>query len=191
MATRRRIVIIWGLGSFEEVRLYALTEESGVRFPNPKTEHARKEWAFLAPSALLLGTVLTLAGCGFGSTPSGQEDPEELPAAALATFEVLGETFTVLVENGQTVTDLYALQSGASNKSIPSGPLLAGPGPEDYNLPWSWHLDPKLTSMTNIVDGSCDAGRPASIEEDLAAWLAVGRYCPSDANLVALIAAPG
>ena len=191
MATRRRIVIILGLGRLEEVGLYALTEESRVRFPHPKTEHYRKEWASPAPPTLLLLTVVTLAGCGLGSTASGPEDPEELPAAALATFEVLGETFTVLVEKQQTIADLYALQSGTSDKSIPSGPLLAGPGPEDYNLPWSWHLDPKLTAMTNIVDGSCDAGRPTSVEEDLAAWLAVGRYCPSNADLVTLVAAPG
>jgi len=161
-----------------------------VRFPNPKTEHSGREGAFLAPPTLLLAMALVMAGCGIGSAPSGPDEPEEQPAAVFATFDVLGETFKVLVENRQTITDLYALQSGTGDKSIPSGPLLAGPGPEAYNLPWNWHLDPRLTVMTNIVDGSCDAGRPASLEEELEAWLAVGRYCPSDANLVALIAAP-
>ena len=113
-----------------------------------------------------------------------------MPSTVLATFEVDGVRFKVFVEKTQTIGDLYALRAGTGNKPIPSGPLLAGPGPEDYNLPWSWHLDPKLTVLADLVDQSCDAGNPSQVEDDLAAWLAVGWYCPSNAILVSLVGDP-
>ena len=189
MATRRRIVIIMDLSSSEEVRLVAPTEGSVVRFPNFKKAHAREGRAYVVPPALLLVLIIVIAGCGTGGGTAGP-DPGELPSTALATFEVDGERFRVFVERVQTIGDLYALQAGTGSRSIPSGPLLAGPGPEDFNLPWSWHMDPKLTVMTDLVDQGCDAGTPGQLEQDLAAWLAVGSYCPSNVILVGLVGNP-
>lgn len=160
-----------------------------MRFPIQRVEEPGRHRAFYAPLAVVLVGLLVLSGCFSGPGPSAPDDPEP-PTTALATFEVDGETFRVYVESGQTIIALYDLWTGRGNKSIPSGPLLAGAGPQDFNLPWSWHLDPKLTVMTDLVDEDCDAGSPSNVEGDLAAWLATGRYCPSSVRLVALVGDP-
>lgn len=139
-------------------------------------------------TVLSLTTVgLILSGClGDGGGPTGG-DEEEIPEAVVATFRVEGETFKVWITRGSTIVDLYVLLNGSSTKTVPTGPLLPGPGEGDHNLPWSWHLDPQLTRMETAPGEGCSA-TPSAVEADLAAWLAGGHYCPGNAVLVSLVA---
>lgn len=123
-----------------------------------------------------------LPACG----ADGTGPADELAGGVLATFDVEGEQFRVWVKNEETIAQLLDLQAGASDASIPNGPLLAGSGQADHNDPWSWHLDPDLTSMAELTIEVC-SGLPSFVEENLQEWLAnVGQYCPWSAQLVRL-----
>jgi hypothetical protein len=119
--------------------------------------------------------MLLLAACGdSSSTASG---------GVLATFAVGDETFRVFVTNPATIQQLFDLRDGLSNASIPSGALRTGPGVEGHNAPWSWHLDPEDIEMAELAIEACD-GTPSIVEDDLAGYLALGRFCPWSATLV-------
>src|SRR5262245_24350483 len=120
---------------------------------------------------------LLLAACGDSSmTASG---------GVLATFAVGDETFKVLVTNEATIQQLFDLRDGLSKASIPSGALRTGPGAGDHNAPWSWHLDAEDIEMAEIAIEACD-GTPSIVEDDLAGYLVLGRFCPWSATLVTL-----
>ena len=123
--------------------------------------------------ALLLG--LLLGACVDSGVPRG----------VLATFEVGGETFRVLVTNEATIQQLFDLRDGLSTASIPNGVLRTGPGAAAHNMPWSWHLDGEEIEMAELAIEACD-GTPSIVEDDLAGYLAVGRFCPWGATLVSL-----
>lgn len=132
-----------------------------------------------AAGLLLLGA---LAACGDGVSGPG----DELSGGVLATFDVEGEVFRVWVTNAGTIAQLFDLGDGQSAANIPIGPLLAGPGRGDHNVPWSWHLDPAETTMAEVTIELC-SGLPSFVEADLDAWLNdVGSYCPWSAELVGL-----
>ncbi|MEJ2319510.1 MAG: hypothetical protein P8Y21_09205 [Gemmatimonadales bacterium] len=104
----------------------------------------------------------------------------------LASFDVEGEQFRVWVTNETTIQQLLELRDGQSNASIPNGALREGSGRANHNDPWSWHLDPDLTSMAEATIELC-SGLPSFVEENLAEWLSsVGQYCPWSARLVRL-----
>lgn len=104
----------------------------------------------------------------------------------MATFDVEDETFRVWVTNPATVQQLLDLRDGVGNANIPNGPLRAGAGRGEHNLPWSWHLDPDETSMAEATIEVC-SGLPSFVEEELDVWLStVGQYCPWSARLVRL-----
>jgi hypothetical protein len=106
------------------------------------------------------------------------------PEAVIATFDVLGETFRVRVENADTIEQVRALERGESTASIPNGRLLRGDG--GVNQPWSWHLDPNDIEMAEFAIELCD-GTPSMVEEDLDYWVdTVGRYCPWSGELVSV-----
>jgi hypothetical protein len=138
-----------------------------------------------ARALALLSVATVLVGClGCESDPArGGED--EIPQAVLATFRVEGQDFKIWVTRGQTIVELYQVLASRSTKTIPRGPILLGPGEGDHNLPWSWHLSPTATIMTDQVDETCD-GTPAQVEESLEAWLAIGVFCPSNTELISV-----
>jgi hypothetical protein len=132
----------------------------------------------LAPVVL----VALLPACGGDAT----SPDDELQGGVLATFNVEGEEFRVWVRNQETIRQLYDLRDGLSDASIPNGPLRAGSGRGGHNAPWSWHLDPDLTSMAELTIELC-SGLPSFVEENLQEWLtSVGQYCPWSAQLIGL-----
>jgi hypothetical protein len=107
-----------------------------------------------------------------------------LQGGILATFDVNGEQFQVWVTNPETVQQILDLAAGASSAKFPNGRILRGPGPVDFNSPWSWHLDPGDIEMSEMTTEVCD-GTPSYVEEHLDEFVdTVGRYCPWSARLV-------
>lgn len=106
-----------------------------------------------------------------------------LAGGVLATFDVVGEQFKVWVTNPETIQQILALQRGEV-QGFPIGAVLRGPGAANHNAPWSWHLDPAQTGITEASIELCD-GTPSYLEEHLAEWIeTVKSYCPWSARLV-------
>lgn len=110
----------------------------------------------------------------------------ELKGGVVATFDVQGMKFRVLVTNPETIGQLVGLKNGTSTANIPNGKILEGPGAGLHNLPWSWHLDPQDIQMADMTIELCD-GTPQYVEDHLQEWLGtVKRYCTWGAKLVDL-----
>ena len=130
---------------------------------------------------IYLTAAFLLAACGGNSLTN-----PELEGGVLALFEVSGERFSAFVTNPETISEILALEAGTSEASIPNGRLIRGPGPAEYNLPWSWHMDPVDIEMTELAIELCDA-RPSFVENNLDEWIdVVGRFCPWSAHLVSV-----
>ncbi len=121
---------------------------------------------------------LLFAGCTSPESP-------ELEGGILATFDVQGEEYSIFITNEETIDDVFALEAGTSNATIPSGKLLRGQ--VSYNKPWSWHIDSEDIVMAEITIELCD-GLPSHVEENLDYWVdTVGRFCPWSAELVEIV----
>jgi Sporulation and spore germination len=119
-----------------------------------------------------------------GQLLRGYFGPERLDSGVLATFDVNGELIQLWSTNPETIDQIMALAAGTSSATIPNGPLLRGSGTANYNLPWSWHLDPALTRMAEVTVEVCDAA-PSFVEANLDYFVdSVGRYCPWSAELI-------
>lgn len=136
----------------------------------------------------LMVAVLAAVAC-YGPSPTPTlppptPTPPAFESGVLATFDVDGERFRVWLSNPQTVQQVLDLQQGRSNAHIPNGRILRGPGRNDHNAPWSWHLDPQDISMADVTIELCD-GRPSYVEDNLDEFVdTVQRYCPWGASLV-------
>lgn len=108
-----------------------------------------------------------------------------LNGGILATFKVQDQQFRVWVKNPDTIQQILDLQAGKSNANIPEGRLLLGPGENNYNQPYSWHLDPENIQMkTKSVEASCNVD-PETVDRSVKKFINdIGRYCPSKAVLV-------
>jgi hypothetical protein len=133
---------------------------------------------------LRAAALLIAFGCGDAAGP-GDGPGDDLSGGGLATFEVSGEQFRVWVTNDRTIEEILDLRDGTSMASIPNGALRPGPGADEHNDPWSWHLDPEDVHMAETTIEVCD-GRPSLVEAMLDAYLAVGRFCPWGATLVSI-----
>jgi hypothetical protein len=123
----------------------------------------------------LAATVLTV--CSSPTSP-------KLEGGVLATFDVMGERYSIFITNFKTIEQVLALSNGQSNARIPSGRLIKGR--EAHNASWNWHIDPEDIQMAEITMELCD-GRPSDVEKDIDYWVdTVGRFCPWSAVLVAL-----
>ena len=130
---------------------------------------------------IYLTAAFLLPACGGNSLTN-----PELEGGVLALFEVSGERFSAFVTNPETISEILALEAGTSEASIPNGRLIRGPGPAEYNLPWSWHMDPMEIEMAEVTIELCD-GTPSIIENNLDEWLeVVGQFCPWDARLISV-----
>jgi len=99
-----------------------------------------------------------------------------------ATFDVVGESYSIFITNKTTIEEVLSLQRGESRATIPSGRLVRGS--IDYNAPWSWHIDPEDIHMAEMTIELCD-GTPSQVEADLDYWMnTVQRFCPWGAKLV-------
>lgn len=123
----------------------------------------------------LSAMALVLAACSSPTSP-------DLEGGVLATFDVLGERYTIFITEARTIDQVMALASGQGSARIPSGRLVRGR--EAYNAAWSWHIDPRDIQMVEVTMELCD-GRPSDVERDLDHWVdTVGRFCPWSAALV-------
>lgn len=107
-----------------------------------------------------------------------------LSGGVLATFDVVGERYSIFITNKQTIEQVFALQRRESKATIPSGRVVRGAVP--YNQPWSWHIDPEDVGMAEVTIELCD-GLPSHVEADLDYWVdTVKAFCPWSARLVDL-----
>ena len=116
---------------------------------------------------------LALAALSFAC--SGAE-----PDGPFADFviDVDSERFVLRSTNPATIVQLREVVAGRRS-GFPIGPLRRGNG--GFNTPWSWHLDPAETRVTEIAIEVCD-GRPTYVEEHVAEFPS---YCPWGARVVA------
>jgi len=105
-----------------------------------------------------------------------------LSGGVLATFDVVGEQYSIFITNKETIDQVFSLQRGESQANIPSGRLIRGS--VAYNRPWSWHIDSEDIHMAEMTIELCD-GTPSLVEADLDYWLdTVQRFCPWGAKLI-------
>ncbi|MBM3157569.1 MAG: hypothetical protein FJ004_09855 [Chloroflexi bacterium] len=108
--------------------------------------------------------------------------PPLLSGGILVTFDVVGETYKIFITNKDTLADIFALQCGMSQATIPSGRVIKGE--VSYNEPWSWHIDSEDIHMAEVTMELCD-GTPSLVEANLDDWLeTVQRFCPWSAKIV-------
>jgi hypothetical protein len=97
------------------------------------------------------------------------------------TVRVVDEVFVLCLKDPQAIEDAIAQFEGENSK-FPIGPILRGDG--GFNEPWSWHLDPENTTMTDFAVEVCD-GRPSFVEENVDYFVdTVGSYCPWGAEII-------
>lgn len=127
------------------------------------------------PLPFALAALLAVTACG-----SDEAGTPELTDHAVATFQVVDETFKVELITEDLVTNAKLLLAGEEAPSIPVGTVVRGdPG---VNAPWSWHLDPATVEFADMTTEVCD-GLP-SFEED--GTITSDIYCPWSAELIAL-----
>jgi hypothetical protein len=118
--------------------------------------------------------VMATVGCGSEETPTPS-------GGILVTFDVLGETYKVFITNEDTIEEVFAVQRGESQATIPSGRLIEGAA--FYNEPWSWHIDSEDIHMAEFTIELCD-GLPSQVEAALDYWVnTVKRFCPWHAEI--------
>jgi hypothetical protein len=101
--------------------------------------------------------------------------------------DVLGERFTMLVVDQQSITEALDNMNGL-NSMHPIGVLQFGDG--GFNKPWSWHYKPETVRMTEISAEVCDA-EPHFVQENLDYWVnTVQYYCPWSAKILSANQSP-
>ncbi len=133
-----------------------------------------------------MGMWVAFVALGSGASACG-DDPvgngDALTGGVLATFAVGQDRFRVWVTNPVAANTIMELQAGTSLANIPNGSIRQGPGVENHNAPWNWHLDSNDIEMAELTTEVCD-GAPSYVETHLNDYLQIGRYCPWGAQLV-------
>ena len=111
-----------------------------------------------------------LAGLACSST-----SPDD--ASAQFEVDVVGERFVVRSTHPETIAQLREAVAGRRG-GFPIGPLRSGDG--GFNAPWSWHLDPAETRLTEAAIEVCD-GTPSYVEAHVSDF---PTYCPWAARIV-------
>ncbi len=107
-----------------------------------------------------------------------------LSGGILVTFDVAGEQYSVFITNNKTIEEVFAVQRGESEATIPSGLIVEGA--VFYNQPWSWHIDSEDIHMVETTIELYD-GVPSFVENELEYWLeSVRRYAPWSATIKAI-----
>ncbi|HUG16901.1 MAG TPA: GerMN domain-containing protein [Thermomicrobiales bacterium] len=113
--------------------------------------------------------------------------PGPLDGGILATFSVSGQQYRIWVTNEETIDAILELQAGGDIGNIPNGLIHHGPGQDNHNAPWSWHIDPEEIVMAEVTMEMCD-GTPAHVEDNVDYFVdTVKRYCPWSATLVGVV----
>jgi hypothetical protein len=128
---------------------------------------------------LVIGIALLLAPAS-----CGKAGETKLSGGILATFDVIGERYSIFISNPATIQQVLALKAGTASASIPNGRLVRGQ--VFYNKPWSWHIDSQDIAMVDFTIEIYD-GLPSHVQNDLNYWLdTVGRFAPWQAKLTAV-----
>jgi len=107
-----------------------------------------------------------------------------LSGGILVTFDVVGEQYSIFITNNKTIEEVFAVQRGESQATIPSGLIVEGA--VFYNQPWSWHIDSEDIHMVEMTIELYD-GVPSFVENELEYWLeGVHRYAPWSATIKAI-----
>jgi|WetSurMetagenome_2_1015567.scaffolds.fasta_scaffold88289_1 hypothetical protein len=107
---------------------------------------------------------------------------EKLTGGILVTFDVVGEKYSIFMTNKKTIEDIFSVQNGQSQATIPNGKLVRGKVP--YNAPWNWHIDSEDIQMAEMTIELSD-GTPSQVENDLDYWInTVTRFSPWSAKIV-------
>jgi N-acetylneuraminic acid mutarotase len=110
----------------------------------------------------------------------------DLRGGMLATFDVVGQRFTVWVTNKTAIDQVLAIQQGRTTATIPVARILRGPGQAAHNAPYHWHMDPDNIEFAVAAIEVCD-GTPSFVESHIDYFVDVVKtYCPWSAKLVAL-----
>ncbi|CAN5749236.1 hypothetical protein BH24CHL5_BH24CHL5_07510 [soil metagenome] len=120
--------------------------------------------------------------------PSHTAQPSPAPGtptvAYIATFDVEGEEYRILLTDPVDIAIAQDLLAGEGGPTIPNGLIVYGdPG---VNTDWSWHIDPESLEFADLTMEVCD-GLPSDVEDGT---LTSERYCPWGAALVELDPAP-
>jgi len=95
------------------------------------------------------------------------------PSAPYTDFVIAVGEETFVLRSGDPGTIRLAMENlRGENRRFPIGPLRPGDG--GFNAPWSWHLDPAETRLTEAAIEVCD-GTPSYVEAHLADF---PTYCP-------------
>ena len=65
---------------------------------------------------------------------------EKLTGGILVTFDVVGEKYSIFVTNKKTIEDIFAVQNGQSQATIPNGKLVRGQGLLQYSVELAYRL---------------------------------------------------
>ena len=107
-----------------------------------------------------------------------------LSGGILVTFDVVGEQYSIFITNNETIEEVFAVQRGESQATIPNGLIVDGA--VFYNQPWSWHIDSEDIHMVEMTIELYD-GVPSFVENELEYWLeTVHRYAPWSATIEAI-----
>jgi hypothetical protein len=107
-----------------------------------------------------------------------------LSGGILVTFDVVSEQYSIFITNNETIEEVFAVQRGESQATIPNGLIVEGA--VFYNQPWSWHVDSEDIHMVEMTIELYD-GLPSFVENELEYWLeSVHRYAPWSATIRAI-----
>ncbi len=113
---------------------------------------------------------------------TGCQSEPTLSGGILVTFDVVGETYKIFITNEDTIEDIFAVQRGESQATIPNGKVIGES--VFYNKPWSWHIDPSDIHMAEATIEVC-SGLPSFVEADLDYWVnTLGHFCPWSAVIL-------
>ncbi|WP_436501281.1 BP74-related protein [Actinokineospora sp. HUAS TT18] len=126
---------------------------------------------FAGGAIMLASTGTAAADVLTGATPIPGVD-------YVVDFEVVDETYRVLVTDDKVIQDAFDLLNGKTLDAVPVG--LVKYGKPGVNVGWSWQIDPDSFHFGSNSVEVCD-GLPSDVERHL---ITSDHYCPWSAVVV-------
>ncbi len=138
---------------------------------------------FLAFKIILITLLISSCSINF-YVPADSEASFSLHGGILATFKEDNQEFHVWVTSPDAIQQLLDLQQSKSHAPILYGRILAGPGIDNYNAPYNWHLDPEDVQIRNTPSKNCNI-KVSDIEANVNYYINNVKYvCSQGAILV-------
>ena len=118
------------------------------------------------------------AGSDTGSPPATGR------SAVVATFDVVGETYRILLVDEEDIAIARKLLAGEQAPNIPNGLLVRGV--TGVNVGHDWSIDPESVEFADVTIELCD-GLPSQIDDGT---FEGDRFCPWSAKVVDLQQVP-